>query len=33
MMPEADVMICKNDTLWVMGAEEDLEILKQLSNK
>lgn len=30
MMPEADVMICKNDTLWVMGAEEDLENLKKL---
>lgn len=31
MMPEADVMICKNDVLWVMGAEEDLEKLRSLS--
>lgn len=31
MMPEADVMICKNDTLWVMGSEEDLEVLKNLN--
>ncbi len=30
MMPEADVMICKNDTLWVMGSEDDLEIFKNI---
>lgn len=30
-MPEADVIIMKNDILWVMGAENDIEDLKTLS--
>lgn len=33
MMPESDVMISKNDVLWVMGSEEDAEHLKALGEK